>query len=245
MINKETEFYLPFGFKDTKGVLHRKGTMRDVTAEDELMLVETNGVRFNDRQRDLELLARLITSLGTLSDVSAEILEDLYEPDFIYLQMLFNSLNEGGTVTYSCPRCGAKRSLNITDLFKEEKENIKQKEELRFRLPQGSGLTPEIGTKVQGIMVMAKCRDFITLYRDVRTRENPSWFYVGLLTRCIKKLGIEKAINNSVITKLSPQDFSFLVDLFNELNNGVIRQVIDTCSCGTENHVEMHLPGEA
>jgi hypothetical protein len=243
MIEKEIEFTLPLGLTDEKGVLHRKGTMRPVTAEDELMLMEENSVRFNDRQRDLELLARLIKSLGSLPKVTGEALENLFEADFIYLQMLFNSLNENGPVYYSCPRCGSRQSLDMAQLF-EDGMGEERKDTVRFRLPHGSGLKPEIGTKVQGNMVMARCKDFITLYRDERTRANPSWFYVGLLTRCVKKLGAEKSINTSVITKLNPQDFSFLVDLFNELNNGAIRRVTDTCSCGEENRVELHLPGE-
>ena len=92
---------------------------------------------------------------------------------------------------------------------------------------------------------MARCRDFITLYRDPRTRDNPSWFYVGLLTRTVKKLGAEKSVNNGVITRLTPRDFAFLVDLFNELNNGVIRDITDRCTCGNNNRVELSLPGEA
>ncbi|MDC7220338.1 MAG: hypothetical protein PQJ59_10375 [Spirochaetales bacterium] len=243
MREKEVHFTLPLGLTDEKGVLHRKGTMRPVTAEDELMLMEANGVKFNDRQRDLELLARLITELGSLKKVDSETLEELFEADFIYLQMLFNSLNEEGTVSYACPRCGTKNQLNMASLF-EKAGGEERKESVRFRLPHGSGLKPEMGTKVQGTMDMARCRDFITLYRDSRTRDNPSWFYVGLMTRCVKKLGAEKSVNNSVITKLNPRDFAFLVDLFNELNNGVIRRVTDQCRCGEENRVELHLPGE-
>ena len=239
-----TEFTLPLGLTDEKGGLHRKGTMRAVTAEDELVLIEEDGVRFNDRQRDLELLARLITSLGTLDQVTAETLEELYEADFIYLQMLFNSLNEGAAISYACPRCGTRRPLNLPDLFSQSQEEGRS-EEIRFTLPQGSGLKPEMGTRVKGTMKMARCRDYLTLYRDSRTRENPSWFYVGLLTRCVTRLGAEKSVNNSVITKLTPRDFSFLVDLYNELNNGTIRRIRDNCRCGENNQVELHLPGEA
>ncbi|MDC7224763.1 MAG: hypothetical protein PQJ60_13540 [Spirochaetales bacterium] len=243
MMEQKISFTLPLGLTDEKGVLHRKGTMRPVTAADELVLMDENSVRFNDRQRDLEMLTRLITSLGSLPRVTGEVLSELYEADFIYLQMLFNSLNEGGEVSYACPRCGTRRKLDMGRLF-EENSGTERKDTVRFRLPHGSDLKPEMGTKVQGNMTMARCNDFITLYRDPRTCENPSWFYVGLLTRCVKKLGAEKSINNSVITKLNPQDFSFLVDLFNELNNGAIRHVTDKCNCGEENRVELHLPGE-
>ncbi len=237
------EFTLPLGLKDKDGVIHRTGFLRDATAEDELVLQELDSVRFNDRQRDLELLSRLISSLGSLSSVTAETLEDLYEADFVYLQLLFNSRNEGEQISYRCPVCGNKRDLAVSSLFANTAVD-EIKERCPFRLPHGSGLKPEMGSKVRGEMAMARCRDFLTLYRDPRTRENPSWFYVGLLTRTVKKLGSERSINNSVITKLSPTDFAFLVDLFNELNNGVIRDREDLCSCGNRNRVELSLPGE-
>ncbi len=243
-MKEETEFYLPIGLTDSKGTLHRKGVMRAVTAEDELELQESDGVQFNDRQRDLELLARLIISLGSLPQVGPDSLMELYEADFLYLQMLFNSVNSGAKPRFRCPSCGAQNDLDVPTLFKT-KDTEETKTECGFSLPQGSGLKPEIGTKVKGKMQMSRCKDYITLYRDERARRSASWYYVGLLTRSVKKLGAEKAINTGVISKLTPRDFSFLVDLFNELNNGVVRSIKSPCSCGSDIRVELSLPGEA
>jgi hypothetical protein len=244
-MKEETEFYLPIGLTDSKGKVHRKGVMRAVTAADELELENADGVKFNDRQRDLELLARLIVSLGSLPNVNSEVLEDLYEADFIYLQMLFNSMNQGdGDIEFSCPHCGKRDKVHLPTTFKESPFKGGFKENRNFTLPHGSGLKPEIGTKVKGSMRMVRCRDFLVLHRDSRARTTTTWFYIGLLTRCVNKLGEGKSVDNSIIGKLQPPDFSFLVDLFNELNNGIVGSVKHMCSCGKGFDVELSLPGE-
>ena len=146
-MKEETEFYLPIGLTDSKGTLHRKGVMRAVTAEDELELQESDGVQFNDRQRDLELLARLITSLGSLPQVEPDSLMELYEADFLYLQMLFNSVNSGAKPRFRCPSCGAQNDLDVPTLFKSKTDNDTKTE---LRLLPASGQRPEARNRYKG-----------------------------------------------------------------------------------------------
>ena len=246
MTTHTVEFFLPLGLKDQKGLFHRQGTMRAVTAEDELAIQELDSVRFNDRMRDLELLVRVLLNLGDYTKIDSELLEGLFEPDLVYLQMLFNRINQSysSDLRFQCPSCGSHYSIDLSKAFQEEGANRGFRETMTFKLPHGSGLTPELGSKVKGEMRMAKCRDFISLHRDPRCQQNPSWFYVGLLTRCITKMDSLKSINNGVVTKLNPLDFAFLVDLFNEINNRSLSRMRQECTCGKVFETEMVLPGE-
>lgn len=114
----------------------------------------------------------------------------------------------------------------------------------KFILPNGRGFSAELGTKISGEMRLAKVKDFIDAQRDSRIKTNPGYLYIILLTRVIKKIGTEKAINSAVIGKLCPEDFSFLIDFFNEINHGLIKRIPVECSCGEKFIREIYLPGE-
>ncbi len=114
----------------------------------------------------------------------------------------------------------------------------------KFTLPNGRGFEAELGTKISGEMRLAMVKDFIEVQRDPRLKTNPGYLYMILLTRVVKKIGTERAINTSVIGKLSPEDFSFLIDFFNEINHGLIKRIPLECSCGEKFIREIYLPGE-
>ncbi|WP_020614498.1 hypothetical protein [Sediminispirochaeta bajacaliforniensis] len=114
----------------------------------------------------------------------------------------------------------------------------------KFTLPDGRGFSAELGTKISGEMRPAKVKDFIAVQRDSRVKENSGALYVSLLSRVVEKIGTEKSITTRTIGRLSPADFTFLVDFFNELNHGVLQRVPVSCSCGEEFLWELHLPGE-
>ncbi|MFI5226801.1 MAG: hypothetical protein ACHQ3P_09010 [Candidatus Limnocylindrales bacterium] len=105
-LRSEIEFVLPKGYVDPAGVVHRAGRMRLATARDELApLVDPRVVR-NRAYLVVLLLARVVTRLGTVPEVTAEVIEGLYAEDFGYLQALYRRLNldpGGGSV---CPHCG-------------------------------------------------------------------------------------------------------------------------------------------
>lgn len=115
----------------------------------------------------------------------------------------------------------------------------------KFYLPDGRGFAATMGTRVSGEMRYAKVKDFIDINRDARVRTTPGFLYISLLTRVVVKLGTEKMISTATIGRLSPEDFAFLVNLFNELNHGVIKKSQVECDCGNSFYREIHLPGEA
>jgi hypothetical protein len=130
MSYKEYEFCLPIGYEDDNGVFHRKGKMRLATALDEIEINNDAQSKFKTRYRDCVLFGRVIESLGTLPSISPEIIENLYEADFIYLQMLYNKLNSDYNehVSTKCPQCGQQNMTDLTDIFSELNFILEEKE---------------------------------------------------------------------------------------------------------------------
>jgi hypothetical protein len=105
-LRSEIEFVLPKGYLDGTGVVHRAGRMRLATARDELApLVDPRVVR-NRAYLVVLLLARVVTRLGTVPEVTPQVIEGLYAEDFGYLQALYRRLNLDPGGGSACPHCG-------------------------------------------------------------------------------------------------------------------------------------------
>lgn len=107
VLQTEFEFTLPRGYVDGEGNLHRQGTMRLATAMDEIAPLRDLRVKGNQAYLAIVLLSRVITRLGSLSDVSTGVIEKLFSADFAYLQEFYRRINEDGTSKLAavCPEC--------------------------------------------------------------------------------------------------------------------------------------------
>lgn len=109
----------------------------------------------------------------------------------------------------------------------------KLRTEFNFTLPKGTGIKVEQGRKVSGTMRLIKVKDLVDIERDGQVQRGTGAFYVVLLSRCIKQLGLINMINRNTIENLDPVDFAFLVDFMNEINHQVIKRLPITCNeCG-------------
>lgn len=106
-LRTEFSFELPRGYVDAAGTLHRHGTMRLATARDELVPLRDDRVRDNPAFLTVVLLGRVVTRLGSVTDVHAGIIEDLFASDVAFLQDLYRRINsEGHTrASVACPNC--------------------------------------------------------------------------------------------------------------------------------------------
>lgn len=91
----EIDFELPKGFLDDAGTLHRRGTMRLATAADEILPLRDPRVQQNEAYLAIIVLARVVTRLGTLSEIHTGVIESLYASDLGYLQRLYEKFNAG------------------------------------------------------------------------------------------------------------------------------------------------------
>jgi hypothetical protein len=107
MLRTEIEFTLPCGYLDETGTLHREGTMRRATAADEILPLRDPRVQGNPAYLVVILLARVITRLGGVSQITPKVIENLYATDLAYLQDLYNQLNSpaDGQTPVICPEC--------------------------------------------------------------------------------------------------------------------------------------------
>jgi len=109
-LQTEFEFVLPKGYVDKDGTLHKRGTMRLATAMDEIAPLRDPRVRSNQAYLTIILLSRVITKLGTVTDINPSIVEAIFSSDLAYLQTLYRRINENASteVTATCPECGHK-----------------------------------------------------------------------------------------------------------------------------------------
>lgn len=112
------EFTLPLGYVDKEGNLHRQGVMRLATAMDEIVPLTDPRVQANEAYIVIILLARVITRLGTLNQMSTTVIENLFAADMAYLQEFYQRINEQGRAALPviCPHCQKEFELDLSDL---------------------------------------------------------------------------------------------------------------------------------
>lgn len=106
-LQTEYAFVLPRGYVDDDGTVHRDGVMRLATARDEILPLRDPRVRENDAYLSIVLLSRVVTRLGTMTDVHAGVVERLFAADLAFLQDLYRRVNQEGhtLAAVTCPAC--------------------------------------------------------------------------------------------------------------------------------------------
>jgi hypothetical protein len=119
MLQIEFEFTLPCGYIDEQGNLHRQGVMRRANALDEIEPLVDPRVRTNEAYLSILLLSRVITRMGTLTQISPATIASLFATDFIYLQDLYVRVNgaDGGVIETQCPTCGTRFALDTSEHY--------------------------------------------------------------------------------------------------------------------------------
>jgi len=114
----EVSFTLPKGLVDGAGTLHREGTMRLATARDEIEPLRDPEVRQNEAYLTVLLLSRVVTRIGGVTDVTADLIEGLYAADFDHLQRLYERLNTDGEAVGSvtCPSCSHAFEVDLSEI---------------------------------------------------------------------------------------------------------------------------------
>lgn len=106
-LRTEFEFELPRGYLHSDGTLHRRGRMRLATARDELRPQMDVRVKENPAYLSVVLLSQVITELGTITDVHAGVVEQMYATDVAFLQDFYRRINSEGHTRagVTCPAC--------------------------------------------------------------------------------------------------------------------------------------------
>ena len=101
-------FCLPKGYQDGDGTIHREGRMRLATAGDELSAMRDPRVKADENCMSVMVLSKVVISLGTLTEITPEIMEGLFISDLEYLQNMYETINrmEKPQIRMTCPHCG-------------------------------------------------------------------------------------------------------------------------------------------
>jgi len=114
-LRTEYPFTLPRGYVDEHGVVHRNGVMRLATARDEITTQADARARQNPAYLTVLLLARTVTTLGSVVEVDHFVVESLFASDLAFLQDLYRRINADGhtEVGVSCPNCGHDFAVDV------------------------------------------------------------------------------------------------------------------------------------
>ena len=101
-------FRLPKGYVDGEGTLHREGRMRLATAGDELGAMRDPRAKADEGYVNVLVLSKVVTMLGTLPEVTPEVIEGLFVSDMEFLQDMYDTINkaEKPQIQVTCPHCG-------------------------------------------------------------------------------------------------------------------------------------------
>jgi hypothetical protein len=114
----EFAFTLPRGYVDASGTVHREGIMRLATARDEIEPLREAQVRQNEAYLAVLLLSRVVVRIGSATEVTPELIEELYAADFDHLQRLYERLNTDGEAVgaVTCPHCAQAFEVDLTEI---------------------------------------------------------------------------------------------------------------------------------
>ncbi len=114
-LQTEYAFVLPRGFVDGSGTVHRDGVMRLATARDEITPQRDPRVRENESYLTVLLLSRVVTKLGTLTQVHTGVIEGLFASDLAFLQDLYRRINQEGhtAAAVTCPSCSHAFTVDV------------------------------------------------------------------------------------------------------------------------------------
>jgi hypothetical protein len=114
-LQTEFDFVLPRGYVDERGAVHKRGTMRLATARDEILPMSDARVRANEAYLVIILLSQVIIRLGSLAQVSPEVVEQLFTADIAYLQDFYRRINDHDLtrLAVTCPHCGKAHEVSV------------------------------------------------------------------------------------------------------------------------------------
>ena len=114
-LRTEFDFVLPRGYVDDGGTVHREGRMRLATARDEILPQRDPRVRENEAYLTVILLSRVVTRLGSITQITPATIEDLFASDLAFLQDLYRRVNSEGTthVAVTCPSCKHEFAIDV------------------------------------------------------------------------------------------------------------------------------------
>ncbi|AFZ24159.1 hypothetical protein Cylst_1910 [Cylindrospermum stagnale PCC 7417] len=115
ILQTEFNFTLPKGLVDAEANVHRQGVMRLATAKDEIIIQKNRDAQDSSGYKVLVMLSRVITRLGDLTEITPDLLENLFSRDLAYLREFYNRINQQGEayIPVQCPQCSSNFQVEL------------------------------------------------------------------------------------------------------------------------------------
>lgn len=228
---QDNQVYLPVGYTDDEGQLHRVVELTGMTGETEEAIADPK-VRDNGGKIVTELLASVVTKIGNRPRVTKEMIRNLSVIDRDFLLLKSREYSMGETITYidTC-KCGGKNEINI-NIPKIECNYLEDEapKELSFELPNGyKDANGTLHKKITVVLPTGVVQERIAQ----AMRVNPAQATTTMLQLITKSLGEMQFINPDVFRKMTKRDRDFISQKIGEVKGGVSLSTEVTCSdCG-------------
>jgi hypothetical protein len=186
-IQREFEVYLPIGYRDAAGRVHRHAALRKMRGHEEALLYDQT---LNAGQVVTELLRSCLVRIGDLAGVDADSVSQLYTADRNYLLLELRRITLGDRLlaSYRCPRCGADVSV-VEDLSQVEVRRLDDGETLAdIDLQLEDGYVDRHGTLHTEVTVTLPRGSDEEFVAPMATQD-PMKAQDALILRCIKRFG--------------------------------------------------------
>ena len=92
--------------------------MRLATARDEIEPLRDVQARQNEAYLAVLLLARVVTRIGDVTEITPDVVEGLFAADFDHLQRLYERINTDGEAVgaVTCPPCSQPFEVDLTEI---------------------------------------------------------------------------------------------------------------------------------
>lgn len=198
---KDFTFTLPIGFLDEDGALHQEVSLRKMTGREEAVLAEPMYTN-NDGKLITELLFNCITKVSKVSDVSRDMVAQMYSPDRNFLMVKLCSITFGSEfyANYTCPYCGTANGVeeDLDSLPVKESESGSDID-IEVKLEDGF----EDKGKTHKTMIFRPPTGVDEVKVNEIARRNPVRGKNSLYVRCLKKFdGMHKNRSQALGTRL-------------------------------------------
>lgn len=238
----EKEFYLPVGYTDVEGTLHRRVKLTPMTGDTEEAIANPK-LRDNVGKMITELLFSVVTDLGTVKKLNREVINNLSSIDRDFLIVKNAQVSVGEVVEYvdSCPHCRGKNEVSV-DLTQLPVEYLDDEEPREYTFDLPDGYKDKDGVIHKTITVMlptGKVQE-----RVAQTiRVNPAQATTMMLQLITKKLGTLDFLSPDIFRAMTKKDRTFISKKLNEIHAGLqLSHPVICAECGEEYNSNIPFP---
>lgn len=234
---REFDVLLPVGYTDGSGRIHRQAVIRKMRGHEEALLYDQT---LSAGRLVTELVRSCLVRLGSIEDVTSQIVSELYTIDRNYLLLELRRITLGDHLPalYVCPRCGTEISV-AQDLSRIPVRRLEEGQALAdVTLQLEDGYMDRDGalhTEIVLTLPRGVDEEFVSSVAE----KDPLKAQDVLLLRCIRRFGALpeaalEAYGIKILRDLTMGDRHRLYQALNSQMPGVDFQYPVCCdSCGT------------